>query len=55
MDGGADGRRMLVGEQGLALGIDSYGESAPAEALYQHFGLTPAHVAAAARVLLEEA
>ncbi len=38
--------RGVVGEQGLALGIDSFGESAPAEALYQHFGLTPAHVAA---------
>jgi Transketolase len=47
--------RGVVGEQGLALGIDTFGESAPAEALYQHFGLTPAHVAAAARVLLEEA
>ena len=45
--------RGVVGEGGVALGIDSFGESAPAEALYQHFGLTPAHVATAARALLE--
>lgn len=44
----------MVGEGGVALGIDTFGESAPAEALYQHFGLTPAHVAAAARALLED-
>jgi transketolase len=24
-----------------ALGVDSFGESAPAPAVYQHFGLTP--------------
>jgi transketolase len=46
--------RAVVGERGVALGIDSFGESAPAEALYQHFGLTPAHVADAARALLED-
>ncbi|MBF6986554.1 MULTISPECIES: transketolase [Cupriavidus] len=46
--------RGVVGEGGVALGIDTFGESAPAEALYQHFGLTPAHVAAAARALLED-
>ncbi|GLC96342.1 transketolase [Cupriavidus sp. TA19] len=45
--------RGVVGEGGVALGLDSFGESAPAEALYQHFGLTPADVAAAARALLE--
>jgi len=43
--------RAVVGERGTALGIDGFGESAPAEALYQHFGLTPAHVADAARAL----
>jgi len=46
--------RGVVGEGGVTLGIDTFGESAPAEALYQHFGLTPAHVAAAARALLED-
>nr|WP_315591765.1 transketolase [uncultured Cupriavidus sp.] len=47
--------RGVVGEEGLALGIDTFGESAPAEALYKHFGLTPAHVAAATCALLKEA
>jgi transketolase len=45
--------RAVVGEGGVALGVDSFGESAPAEQLYEHFGLTPAHVAAAARALLD--
>jgi transketolase len=37
--------RGVVGERGASVGIDSFGESAPADALYDHFGLTPAHVA----------
>jgi len=45
--------RGVVGDRGVALGIDSYGESAPAPALYTHFGLTPEHIAEAARTLLE--
>ena len=28
-----------------ALGVDSFGESAPAAAVYQHFGLTAEHLA----------
>ena len=32
--------RRFVGETGLCLGIDRYGESAPAEALAEHFGFT---------------
>ena len=28
-----------------ALGIDTFGESAPAADLYRHFGLTPADIA----------
>lgn len=47
--------RGVVGEEGLALGVDTFGESAPAEALYKHFGLTPAHVTAATCALLKEA
>jgi len=34
----------LVGQDGLVIGIDSFGASAPAEALYDHFGLTPAKI-----------
>jgi transketolase len=45
--------RSVVGEYGIAMGIDSFGESAPAEALYEHFELTPAHVAKNALILIE--
>ncbi len=44
--------RALVGERGVALGIDSFGESAPAGELYRHFGLTPEHVVARALDLI---
>ena len=37
--------RAVVGENGTTVGIDSFGESAPAEQLYEHFDITPAHVA----------
>jgi transketolase len=47
--------RAVVGEQGLAIGIDSFGESAPAPQLAEHFGLTAAHVAARVLALLEAA
>jgi transketolase len=43
--GVTDGWRAIVGERGLALGIDRFGESAPAEALAVHFGLTGEAVA----------
>jgi transketolase len=43
--GVTDGWRGIVGERGLALGIDRFGESAPAEALAVHFGLTGEAVA----------
>jgi transketolase len=38
--GVTDGWRALVGERGLTIGVDRYGESAPAEVLAEHFGLT---------------
>ncbi len=31
---------IYAGLEGIAMGIDTFGESGPAEALYQHFGLT---------------
>ena len=34
------GWESIVGENGLSFGIDSFGASAPAEVLYDHFGLT---------------
>lgn len=44
--------RAVVGDTGIALGIDSFGESAPAQQLYEHFKLTPGHVVAAALRLI---
>jgi transketolase len=41
--------RAYVGRDGLALGLDRFGESAPAADLYAHFGLTAPAVAAALR------
>jgi transketolase len=35
-----DGWHRLIGADGLAIGLDRYGESAPAPALAQHFGFT---------------
>lgn len=41
-----------VGLDGAVIGIDTYGESAPAGALFKHFGLTAAKVAQAVKNLL---
>ncbi|MDX2192076.1 MAG: transketolase [Gemmatimonadales bacterium] len=41
-----------VGERGTVLAMESFGASAPAERLYQEFGLTPARAADAVRHLL---
>jgi len=38
--GVTDSWRGVVGERGLTIGIDRYGESAPAEVLAEHFGFT---------------
>ena len=45
----------VVGDGGAAIGIDSFGESAPAPQLYEHFGLSAAHVTARALALVEAA
>jgi len=34
------GWRQYVGLEGAVVGIESFGESAPAPALYAHFGIT---------------
>jgi transketolase len=44
--------RKYVGRSGAVVGLDRFGESAPGPELYRHFGLSAAHVAAAARRLL---
>ena len=41
-----------VGPRGAVVGIDRFGESAPAGDLFEHFGFTPASVAATARKVL---
>ncbi len=44
--------RKYVGRTGRVVGIASFGESAPAPALYQHFGITAEAVAQAVRELV---
>jgi transketolase len=46
------GWERYVGAQGVAIGVSGYGASAPAEVLYEKFGLTAQRVAEAARGLL---
>ncbi|MBX9788385.1 MAG: transketolase [Pirellulales bacterium] len=47
------GWRKYLGSQGRFIGMHGYGASAPADVLFEHFGLTPAHVVSAARASLE--
>jgi len=42
-----------VGEQGDVIGLDRFGESAPAGALFKHFGFTAEAVAARARQMVK--
>jgi transketolase len=44
--------RKYVGRTGMVIGIASFGESAPAPALYAHFGITAARVCEAVRTLV---
>jgi transketolase len=39
------GWRSYVGDNGLTVGVDTFGESAPGSKVYEHFGLTPAIIA----------
>ncbi len=43
--------RKYVGLEGAVIGIDTFGESAPAGVLYKHFGITAEAVVAAMKVL----
>jgi transketolase len=43
------GWEKFIGEDGMFVGMTGFGASAPAEKLYEHFGITPAAVASAAR------
>jgi transketolase len=44
--------RKYVGLEGTVVGIDRFGESAPASDLFKHFGFTPEKVAEAVRSTL---
>src|SRR5690606_10846887 len=44
--------RKYVGLEGAVVGIDTFGESAPAGVLFKHFGITADAVAAAVRQVL---
>ena len=48
------GWERLVGDRGRSVSIEHYGASAPAETIYEHFGVTSGAVAGAARELLAE-
>jgi len=50
--GVSDFWRKYVGLDGAVIGIDRFGESAPASALFAHFGFTPERVAEAAAALV---
>jgi transketolase len=51
--GVSDYWRKYVGLEGAVVGIDRYGESAPAGELFKHFGLTPQNVAQTVRSVLK--
>ena len=44
--------RKYVGPEGAVVGLDRFGESAPGERLFEHFGFTAAKVAAAVKSVL---
>jgi transketolase len=46
--------RKYVGTEGAVVGLDRFGESAPAGDLFKHFGFTPENVAKVARRVLGE-
>jgi transketolase len=50
--GATGGWWRYVGERGDVIGLDRFGQSAPAKALFEHFGFTVEAVAAAAKRLL---
>ncbi|HHO52791.1 MAG TPA: transketolase [Deltaproteobacteria bacterium] len=47
------GWRGWIGDSGVAIGVDTFGASAPAETLAEKFGFTPAQIAARAEALVK--
>jgi transketolase len=50
--GVSDYWRKYVGLEGAVLGVDRYGESAPAADVFKHFGFTAENVAKVARSVI---
>ncbi|MYI41072.1 MAG: transketolase [Chloroflexi bacterium] len=48
------GWERYIGAEGVALGVDRFGASAPYTEIYQQFGLTPGHLAEAVSSLLDD-
>ena len=53
--GATFGWHSFIGSEGVALGIDHFGASAPEDVLYEQYGLTPDRVVAAAHESLSKA
>ena len=51
--GVSDYWRKYVGTEGAVVGIDRYGESAPAGDLFKHFGFTPENIVKAVRSVIQ--
>ncbi|WP_435103543.1 transketolase-like TK C-terminal-containing protein, partial [Arhodomonas sp. AD133] len=47
-----DSWQRVVGPQGRVVGLDTFGESAPGPAVYEHFGFTAGAVTEAVRALI---
>jgi transketolase len=47
--------RKYVGLEGAAIGVDRFGESAPAGVVYKYFGVDADHVVAAVKSLIDGA
>jgi len=50
--GSADLWRKYVGREGEVIGMTTFGESAPAGELFEHFGFTAGHVVEAVKSVL---
>ncbi|MGI9307977.1 MAG: transketolase family protein, partial [Gammaproteobacteria bacterium] len=50
--GVTQGWHKFTGDAGRVIGLDRYGESAPAAELFEHFGFSPEHVTAVVRELV---
>jgi transketolase len=44
-----------IGPRGRFLGMETFGESGPAPAVYEHFGITAEHAAELGRATMESA